>query len=45
MSISEYIENFHKMTTREELNELKEAFGKFTLAEQLEVFSKLKETV
>lgn len=43
MSISEYIENFHKMTTRKELNELKEAFSQFTLAEQLEVFSKLQE--
>ena len=45
MSVSEYIERFHKMTTRKELNKLKEAFGKFTLAEQLEIFGKLKEEV
>ena len=43
MSVLEYVDNFHKMSTRKEFNELKEAFGKFTLDEQLEIFSKLKE--
>lgn len=43
MSVSEYIERFHKMTTRKELNELKEVFSQFTLDQQLEAFKKIQE--
>lgn len=41
MSVSQYIENFHSMTTRKELNKLREVFGTFSLLEQVEIVNTL----